>query len=68
MIDIDGPSMRDVLAEATSVDLDAGSPSASLLFAGVNAILYRMAEDRARLHVEAGFGPYLWRWLEERRS
>ena len=60
--------MRAVVAEATGADLVAGSPSAALLFAGINAILYRMAEDRARIHVEAGFGPYLWRWLEERRD
>lgn len=68
VVDIEGPSMRAVVAEATGADLDAGSPSAALLFAGVNTILYRMAEDRARIHVEAGFAPYLWRWLEERRG
>jgi sarcosine oxidase gamma subunit len=63
-----GPAMRAVLCEGTAVDLDGGSRSASLLFAGVPALLYRSAEDRARLHVETGFGPYLWRWLEDRRG
>jgi hypothetical protein len=63
-----GSALAAVMREGTAVNLDGGSRSASLLFAGVPALLYRTAEDRARLHVETGFGPYLWRWLEARRD
>lgn len=66
VFDISGAGLRGLVAEATAADLDAGSPSAAILFAGVPALLYRVAPDTARLHVEAAFAPYLWRWLEMR--
>jgi sarcosine oxidase gamma subunit len=66
VVDMEGPAMADVIREGTAADLDASSPSAAILFAGVQAILYRRADRRARLHVEAPHGPYLWRWLEAR--
>ena len=58
--------MAEIVRESTAADLEASSRSAAILFAGVQAILYRRGEQRARLHVEAPFGPYLWRWLEAR--
>lgn len=64
VFELAGESARAVCAQATSADLEAGSPSAALLFAGVACLLYRIAPDIARLHVESGFAPYLWRWLE----
>ena len=66
VLDIEGPAMPDVIREGTAADLEASSPSAAILFAGIQAILYRRAERQARLHVEAPYGPYLWRWLEAR--
>ena len=66
VVDLEGPAVEEVIREGTAADLGASSPSAAILFAGVQAILYRRAERHARLHVEAPFGPYLWRWLEER--
>ena len=66
VVDIEGPAMADVIREGTAADLEASSPSAAILFAGVQAILYRRADCHARLHVEAPYGPYLWRWLEAR--
>ena len=66
VVDLAGPAVEEVVREGTAADLGALSPSAAILFAGVQAILYRRAERHARLHVEAPFGPYLWRWLEER--
>ena len=66
VLDLEGRAVEEVIREGTSADLAASSPSAAVLFAGVQAILYRRAECHARLHVEAPFGPYLWRWLEER--
>lgn len=66
VFDLHGPAIRTVVAEACAADLDAASPSAATLFAGFHALLYRTAENGARLHVEAPFAPALWRWLEER--
>ncbi|MCO6051002.1 hypothetical protein NGM99_14560 [Mesorhizobium sp. RP14(2022)] len=65
VIDLEGEGVREVLREGTAADLDGGSASASVLFAGVPALLYRF-EGRTRLHVEAPLGAYLWRWLETR--
>jgi hypothetical protein len=65
-VDIEGPAMPDIIREGTAADLDASSPSAVILFAGLQAILYRREARHARLHVEAPYGPYLWRWLEAR--
>jgi hypothetical protein len=61
-----GPALRAIVAEATSAEVEAGSRSAAIQFAGVAALLYRTAEDEAWLHVETGFAPYVWRWLESR--
>ncbi len=68
VVELAGAALGAVLREGTAADLAGGSRSASLLFAGVPALLYRTAEERARLHVETGHGPYLWRWLEARRG
>jgi sarcosine oxidase gamma subunit len=64
VIDIVGAQAPTLVAGATSADLGAASPSASILFASVPALLYRLAPDHARLHVESSLAPYLWRWLE----
>lgn len=66
VIEIAGEGVRDIVAEATAADLDSGSLSAAILFAGVGALLYRTGPDTARIHVEAPLAAYLWRWLEER--
>jgi hypothetical protein len=66
MLSLTGAALRSIIAEATSADIDAGSPSAAVQFAGVPALLYRLREDEARLHVEAALAPYVWRWLETR--
>ena len=68
LFDLSGRAMRQVLTEATASDLDLGSPSAAILFAGVPALLYRAAPDVARLAVETGYAPYVWRWLETRKG
>ena len=61
-----GPALRTLVAEATSADIDGASRSAAIQFAGAPALLYRVAEDEARLHVETALAPYVWRWLETR--
>ncbi|WP_022729815.1 hypothetical protein [Fodinicurvata sediminis] len=69
VIEIQGMPAEEIVMEATSVNLDEGSPSASVRFAGLNGVLlYRTAPNCARLHVEASYGPYLWRWLESRKA
>ena len=66
VIELSGPAIVDIIAEATAVDLGGGSRSAALLFAGVPALLYRSDPDTARLHVEAPLAAYIWTWLEGR--
>lgn len=66
VLQLAGADLRALVAEATAADPEAGSPSAAILFAGVPALLYRVAEAQARLHVEAPLAPYVWRWLETR--
>jgi sarcosine oxidase gamma subunit len=66
VIELSGPRVTEIVAEGTSSPLDAGSPSASVLFAGVIVALYRIPDDRVRIHVPSDMAPYLWRWLETR--
>lgn len=66
VFEIEGAATRDIVAEAVAADLDAESPSAAVVFAGVPALLHRAASGAARLHVEASLAAYVWRWLETR--
>ena len=66
VIDLSGEALADIVSEATAADIETGSRSASVLFAGVPCLLIRMSETTARLHMEIGYMPYLWRWLETR--
>lgn len=67
ILEIAGPALPEIVSEGTSADLARGSPSASILFAGLHGVLlYRMDADRARLHIEASSMPYVWHWLETR--
>lgn len=65
-LEISGAALREIVAEGTSVDIEAGSRSAAVLFAGVTVFLYRTGPETARLHVEAPLAAYLWAWLEGR--
>ena len=55
-IDVEGEDAPSALAQGTSADLAAGSPSAAVLFAGFRCLLLR-TDTGFRLHVEAP-------WLE----
>ncbi|TYR32283.1 hypothetical protein FY036_10730 [Mesorhizobium microcysteis] len=66
VLELAGSGLAEMVAEATSVDLEAGSRSAAVLFAGVTVFLYRTAPSTARLHVESPMASYLWKWLDER--
>jgi hypothetical protein len=66
VFEIVGPDLRALCAEATSANLEAGSASAALSFAGIVCLLYRTTETTARLHVERSLAPFIWRWLETR--
>lgn len=68
VLDLGGEALPDLMAEGASADLSLGSPSASTLFAGVPALIYRTGSNTARLHVEAPLLPYVWRWLETREG
>ena len=66
ILEVSGTALREIVAEGTSVDIEAGSRSAAVLFAGVTVFLYRTRPETARLHVEAPLVAYLWAWLEGR--
>jgi hypothetical protein len=66
VFELEGAALRRLVSEATSADIDGQSPSAAVHFAGVTGFVYRMAAARARVHVEAPFAAYVWRWLEMR--
>lgn len=69
VFEISGAGVDRLLARGTTLDPRNGSPAASLLFAGVNVVLYRFDEARKiRVHVDRGLAPYLWEWLEHSSS
>ena len=67
VVEVSGAALPEIVAEAVSADLDAGSPSAAVQFAGIPALVYRIAPEVARLHVESPLAAYLWTWLRGRR-
>ena len=64
VFEISGEGLGKVVAQASSADTEAGSRSASIMFAGVPALLYRTAPSTARVHVESPLAAYLQAWLE----
>lgn len=66
VFEIEGSGLAGLIARGTALDPGQASRSASVLFAGVSVLFYRFGDtNRARLHVERGFAPYLWQWLEQ---
>ena len=66
VIEISGAALPDIMAEAVAADLDAGSRSAAVQFAGSTALVYRTAPQVARLHIESPLAAWLWAWLSGR--
>jgi hypothetical protein len=66
VLEIEGEGLDALASEAVTADLDRGSPSAALFFAGIPVLLYRRAPHVARLHVENALAPALWHWLDGR--
>ncbi|HKN28037.1 MAG TPA: hypothetical protein VJY34_09200 [Roseiarcus sp.] len=64
-IDLEGPDAPSALAQGTSADLAADSPSAAVLFAGLRCLLARI-DGGFRLHVEAPWLEALLAWLDGR--
>jgi sarcosine oxidase gamma subunit len=66
VFEIDGPQAPEILARATTLDPNGSSASAAMLFAGVNAVVYRHGNaERVRVHADRGLAPYLWQWFEQ---
>ena len=64
VFEIEGEGLDGIVARAATLDPAGKSPSAALLFAGVNAVGYRHgAANRLRVHVDRGLAAYLWEWL-----
>jgi sarcosine oxidase gamma subunit len=66
VLEIGGAGLPALVSEATAADLDAGSRSAAIMFAGIASLLYRTGQTTARLHVERPLATYVWQWLEGR--
>jgi hypothetical protein len=66
VLEIDGAGLPALVSEATAADLDTGSPSAAIMFAGIPCLLYRTGPQTAWLHVERPLATYVWHWLEGR--
>ncbi len=62
-IDVGGPDAPLALAQGTSADLAADSPSAAVLFAGLRCLLAR-TQTGFRLHVETPWVETLLTWLD----
>jgi hypothetical protein len=62
-VDVDGPDAPLALAQGTSADLAANSPSAAVLFAGLRCLLAR-TQAGFRLHVEAPWLEALLTWMD----
>jgi len=65
VFEIEGDGIDALIGEATAMDPASQSASAMILFAGQQAVVY-YHQGRLRVHVERGFAPYLWQWLEDR--
>ncbi len=63
VFEAEGAAIPELIARATPLDPRTGSASASLAFAGVNAVVYHH-DTSLRIHVERGLATYLWTWLE----
>ena len=67
VFEITGPGVPALLGEALLIDPDNAGPSAAVMFAGLQAILYYVgSRETLRLHVERGHAAYLVNWLEAR--
>jgi hypothetical protein len=62
-VEVSGADAPQALAQATSVDLSAGSPSAAVLVFGLRGLLARR-QAGFRLHVEAPWLETLLAWLD----
>jgi hypothetical protein len=62
-VEVSGADARQALAQATSADLAAGSPSAAVLVFGLRGLLAR-TESGFRVHIEAPWLETLLAWLD----
>lgn len=61
VLEIAGPRAMDLVQRGTAIDPRSASPGAALVFAGVDAVLYRHGAG-LRLHLDRGLQPYLLSW------
>jgi sarcosine oxidase gamma subunit len=67
VFEITGAGIADLLCEAILIDPENGGPSAAVVFAGLQAILYWHGDKSTlRLHVERGHAAYVVDWLKAR--
>ena len=65
VFEIEGERALEIVKRATTLSLENAGPSASVMFAGEQAILYRFERpDRLRLHVDRALAAYFEEWLQ----
>ena len=65
VFEITGDGIEAMIGEAMFIDPNGQSASASTMFAGQGAVVY-YHDGRLRVHIERGFAPFIWQWLEAR--
>lgn len=64
VFEVEGKGIGAVIARAMTLDPATTSASAAMLFAGVNAVVYRHGHaDRLLVHADRGLSAYLWEWF-----
>lgn len=65
VFEIAGPLAEAVVARATTLPIAGAGPSASVVFAGIAAVLCRHGTtETLRLHVDRGHAAFVWDWLD----
>ena len=63
-----GPKVSEIVSRATTLDPSNPGRSATTAFAGVVASLYHYEKhDTLRVHVDRGFAPHIWTWVQAQR-
>lgn len=64
VFEVAGKGIGAVIARATTLNPATTSASATMLFAGVNAVVYRHGDaNRLLVHADRGLAAYLWEWF-----
>lgn len=64
LLEISGARLPALISRATTLPGLDGSPSAAIKFAGLDAVVYVMAQGALCVHIDRCLSAYLWLWLQ----